>query len=330
MDSENKKASLNRTLCLSEIEESKYRNNLIELKSPAKSEEILNKTINQDFFTAVEFLPDKFVDLLFVDPPYNLRKSFNDTEFKKQSIEEYNEYVDLWLSKLIRVLKPTASVYICSDFYSSTSIHLVARKYLNVNNRITWQREKGRGAKYNWKNSTEDIWFCSMSKDYKFNIDRVKELKRVIAPYKENGKPKDWFETKDGNFRLTYPSNIWTDLTIPYWSMAENTEHPTQKPEKLLAKIILANSDPGDFILDPFLGSGTTSVTAKKLNRNYCGIEKDTHYCCLAEKRLELAESDKKIQGFENNVFWERNTLRHNSVISTLLTEANDQSNLFD
>ncbi len=90
--------------------------------------------------------------------------------------------------------------------------------------------------------------------------------------------------------------------------MPENTDHPTQKPEKLLAKIILASTNENDLILDPFAGSGTTSVVAKKLNRAFCGIELDEKYCLLAEKRLALAETDKTIQGFSDGVFWERNS----------------------
>ena len=95
---------------------------------------------------------------------------------------------------------------------------------------------------------------------------------------------------------------------MPFWSMPENTPHPTQKPEKLLAKIILASSVENDLILDPFLGSGTTAVVAKKLNRRFAGIERDENYCLLAEKRLALAERDKTIQGFADGVFWERNS----------------------
>jgi site-specific DNA-methyltransferase (adenine-specific) len=91
--------------------------------------------------------------------------------------------------------------------------------------------------------------------------------------------------------------------------MAENTDHPTQKPEKLLAKAILASTDAGDVVLDPFLGSGTTSVVARKLDRRYIGIEIDPDYCCLAEKRLAMALDDCSIQGYNDGVFWERNTL---------------------
>ena len=139
-------------------------------------------------------------------------------------------------------------------------------------------------------------------------MEDVKIRRRVIAPYRVDGKPKDWEETKHGNFRNTYPSNFWDDISVPYWSMPENTPHPTQKPEKLLAKLILASSSPGDVILDPFAGSGSTSVTAKKLHRRFVGIEQNEQYCIWAEKRLEMAESDRTIQGYDDGVFWERNT----------------------
>jgi site-specific DNA-methyltransferase (adenine-specific) len=132
----------------------------------------------------------------------------------------------------------------------------------------------------------------------------------VVAPYRHaSGTPKDWEETDDGNFRVTHPSNIWTDLTVPFWSMPENTDHPTQKPEKLLAKIILSATDEGQTVFDPFAGSGTTMVTAKKLGRHFFGVEIDETYCMLAEKRLAAAEEDHTIQGYTDGVFWERNTL---------------------
>ena len=140
--------------------------------------------------------------------------------------------------------------------------------------------------------------------------------KKVIAPYKENGKPKDWQETEQGNFRDTHPSNFWDDITIPYWSMPENTEHPTQKPEKLMAKLILASSNQGDCILDPFAGSGTSCVVAKKLNRAYIGIEIDEYYACISQKRLNNISTN-TIQGYTDGVFWERNTLRYQTQKKT-------------
>lgn len=241
-----------------------------------------------------------------------MNKTFGVAKFKESSVEEYTEWFDSLIGKLERILKETASIYVCGDWKSSTSLHLVLSKYFKVRNRITWEREKGRGAKSNWKSNSEDIWFCTKSNDYYFDSESVKLKRKVIAPYRNReGFPKDWEETSKGSFRLTFPSNLWNDISIPFWSMPENTDHPTQKPEKLLAKLILASSKSGDIVFDPFLGSGTTSVVAKKLGRKYLGIELDKKFACIAEKRLELAEDERTIQGYKDGVFWERNTNKY-------------------
>jgi site-specific DNA-methyltransferase (adenine-specific) len=303
------RAPANRTLTLSAEELVRYKNALVRLDAPATVDEIRDRVFCQDVFTAFPHLPDGFVDLLLADPPYNLTKSFNDRRFKKTSVELYAEWLDSWLSQTVRLLKPTASVYICGDWESSAAIHRVGEKYFIPRNRITWEREKGRGAKSNWKKCSEDIWFFTVSDDYYFDVEAVRLKRQVIAPYTDgNGAPKDWVESEDGRFRLTHPSNLWTDLSVPYWSMPENTDHPTQKPEKLLAKIILASSRPGDLVFDPFNGSGTTTVVAKKLGRRYLGVEIDETYCCSTLKRLELASANSSIQGYSDGVFWERNT----------------------
>lgn len=253
-------------------------------------------------------LPHSFVDLLIIDPPYNLDKNFNGSLFKSRSDGDYTAYVESWFVPLLPLLKPNASIYLCCDWKSSSPIYYVLQKYVQIQNRITWQREKGRGAKANWKSCCEDIWFATKSSTYYFNTDAVKQKRKVIAPYKIGGNPRDWEETEGGKFRLTYPSNFWDDISVPFWSMSENTDHPTQKPEKLLAKLILASSQKSDMIFDPFLGSGTSAVVAKKLERNYVGIERNIEYCAWAEKRLEKAQGDMNIQGYADGVFWERNS----------------------
>lgn len=301
------KSVRNKTITITENQKAKLLEFILKnVNSNLQVDDIRNKITLGDIFTIYKYLPSNFVDLLILDPPYNLSKNFGKVEFKKSSIELYNEYIEKIITSVLHTLKDNATIYICGDWFSSTSIYAIAEKYFYIQNRITWQREKGRGAKSNWKNSHEDIWFCTKSKDYTFNVDKVKHRKRVIAPYKENGVPKDWQETSDGNFRDTYPSNFWDDITIPYWSMAENTEHPTQKPEKLLAKLILASSHENNFIFDPFLGSGTTAVVAKKLNRDYFGIDIDENYTAVAQKRI-LDIKDNSIQGYSDNVFWQRN-----------------------
>ena len=301
------RAPRNRTIELSAEETEIYRKGLIFGEEITNFE---NKIICGDAFRVLEKLPAAKFDLLFADPPYNLTKNFGENSFKQTSLDEYEAWLETWLATCARTLKPTASVYICGDWRSASAIQRVGMKHFTLRNRITWEREKGRGARANWKNSSEDIWFFTVSEAFTFNTDAVKIKRRVLAPYTENGAPKDWKKSAEGNFRLTHPSNLWTDLTVPFWSMAENTEHPTQKPEKLLAKIILASSNENDLVLDPFLGSGTTAAVAQKLKRRFCGIERDEKYCLLAQKRLALADADNTIQGFADGIFYERNSQR--------------------
>lgn len=278
-----------------------------------EKEENINKIASDsvvigDVYKALEKIDDNSIDLLIVDPPYNLDKNFHGNSFKKTADNAYAEYTEEWLKAVVKKLKKTASVYVCCDWKSALVIGAILDKHLILRNRITWQREKGRGAKANWKNSMEDIFFATVSNDYVFNLDAVKQRKKVLAPYRENGKPKDWEQTEQGNFRYTCPSNFWDDIAVPYWSMAENTAHPTQKPEKLIAKLVLASSNAGDVVLDPFAGSGTTGVVAKKLGRKFICLEQNPLYCAWAQKRLEMVETDKTIQGYNDGVFWERNS----------------------
>jgi site-specific DNA-methyltransferase (adenine-specific) len=305
------RAPRNKTLTLTAEEYGFYKDRLLYLNASAsvQTEQILNKTICADLYTILDTLPSSFVDLLIIDPPYNLNKNFNGLRFSRQDDEGYLEYLESWFPKILRTLKPNGTVYMCGDWRSSVCLYQIMKKYTIVRNRIVWEREKGRGAESNWKNACEDIWFGTVGKEYYFNVDAVKQKRRVIAPYRIDGKPKDWEETGEGNFRLTYPGNFWNDISVPYWSMPENTDHPAQKPEKLMAKLILASCPENGVVLDPFLGSGTTSVSAKKLSRAYVGIEMNEAYCCWAEKRLAGADIDRNIQGYSGGVFWERNSL---------------------
>lgn len=307
--SNKQKSPLNKTIDISIEEGQHFLDRTITLKESLPIEDLTNKTILGDTFEALKNVPPESIDLIIVDPPYNLSKNYHGNKFNKRNNEAYQKYTNDWLDLVIPLLKPNGTLYVCCDWESGMVIGDVLSEKITIKNRITWQREKGRGAKTNWKNGMEDIWYCVKGADYTFNVDDVKLRKKVITPYKEDGKPKDWEETENGKFRDTYPSNFWGDITIPFWSMPENTAHPTQKPEKLIAKLILASSNKGDIILDPFLGSGTTSVVAKKLDRLYIGIEYNPQYAVWAEKRLETAETNKAIQGYTNGSFWDRNTL---------------------
>lgn len=303
------RAGRNRTLRVETEEREALRKNLLSAAGLAAGEPFLDKTLCADLMLVLPLLPDAFADLIIIDPPYNLTKDFGSMKFKARGADDYLDYLHSWFHAVCAKLKPTGSLYLCGDWKCTAALQNVMEEELTVLNRITWQREKGRGAKTNWKNSMEDIWFgVKDAGNYYFDVERVKTKRRVVAPYRENGKPKDWQETEAGNFRLTCPSNFWDDISVPFWSMPENTDHPTQKPEKLYAKLILASTQEGDIVFDPFLGSGTASVVAKKLGRHYCGVEINEEYCLWAEKRLRMAEADDSIQGYADGVFWERNS----------------------
>lgn len=262
--------------------------NVITLTELTEIENLENKLILGDSIEQLSFIPNNSIDLIIIDPPYNLNKEFNKFSFKKTSQLEYEEYIEQWLLILKDKLKEEGTIYVCCDWFSSLTIGPLINKHFILRNRITWKRDKGRGSETNYKNNSEDIWFATKSNKYTFNWKSIQRLKENVVPYKDtNGQNKDWFIGKDGKpARYTKESNLWSDIVIPFWSMAENTAHPTQKPEKLIERLILASSNKDDIVLDCFLGSGTTAVCAKKLNRKFIGIELDEKYLSWTQYRL--------------------------------------------
>ena len=286
-------AGRNRTLYLTLEDRERYRDfpGLEALSSTSHIEPLLDTLYLCDCLPAMRTLPDQCVHLVFADPPYNLGKDFGNNKLRT-SEEAYEAWTETWVREAHRLLVAQGSIYVCADWRDSRVIQTALERFFTVRNRITWGREKGRGSKRNWKNNLEDIWFATKSEDYVFNVDAVMVKKPVIAPYRENGMPKDWFvDEQDGKpYRWTHPSNLWTDTVVPFWSMPENTPHPTQKPEQVVERVILASSNPGDVVLDPFMGSGTTAVVARRLSRRYIGFEINEEYVRLAMKRLDVQQ----------------------------------------
>ena len=306
---EKARAERNRTITVSESEIPDLEKKIFSVED-IRASFVDNCVINADLSDCIDLIPDGYFNLIIIDPPYNLDKNFHGGKFSRMKSDAYEDYLRSWFNKVCDKLASNGTLYMCGDWQCTSSMQKVIEERLTVINRITWQREKGRGAKSNWKNSMEDIWFAVNDKNnYYFDVESVKLKRKVIAPYRVDGKPKDWEESESGNFRLTYPSNFWDDISVPFWSMPENTDHPTQKPEKLYAKLILASSKPGDKVFDPFLGSGTAAVVAQKLGRSFCGVEINKEYCYWAAKRLMNALGNNTIQGYSDGVFWERNTL---------------------
>ena len=185
------KSEKNKTIDFSAEEGKEYLSRCIKVEQKIGVAEITNKTIFGNTNEVLPLLPNSFVDLLIADPPYNLEKNFHGNTFHTLKEQDYEEYTEKWISLIEPILKPNASIYVCCDWKCSSAIHRVLERHFTVMNRITWQREKGRGAMQNWKNGMEDIWFAVKSDNYTFNIDDVKTRRKVIAPYKDDGKPKD-------------------------------------------------------------------------------------------------------------------------------------------
>ena len=305
------RAKNNRTLVLTPAQKKALAKKLAPLPTgPITFKDAADRVFAGDCAEVMPHLPEGFAAMAVLDPPYNLTKEFNGTMFRSRSEDAYRDYLASWMPLVRRLIRPGGAVYLCCDWKCSPACYEILRRHFLVLNRITWQREKGRSSPSNWKNACEDIWYAVAPPKNKavFHADAVRMKRRVIAPYRENGRPKDWSEEDAGKFRLTGASNFWDDISVPFWSMPENTDHPAQKPEKLIAMLILASTDPGDLVLDPFGGSGTTAATAKKLGRKFTVIERELDYCCLALERIRRAGQDKSIQGYEDGVFWERNT----------------------
>lgn len=276
------KSKRNKTIFVFQKDYDKYPSLKLSKNEPPK-----NKIYHQDFLEASKHIQNNSINLIITDPPYTIRKDFGKGSVSTNE-QKFRAWCYKWINECFRILKENGSIYICINWEASYIIESLLKNKFIIRNRITWKRDKGRGAKRNWKNNMEDIWFATKSNDYTFNLKDIMIEKEVIAPYVDaEGKPKDWQEVNGKKIRYTHPSNIWTDLTVPFWSMSENTEHPTQKPEKLIKRIILASSNKKDLVFDPFMGSGTTAVVAKKLDRNYLGFEIEKKYYTLALKRLD-------------------------------------------
>ena len=237
-------------------------------------------------------LQSESVDLIFADPPYNIKKADWD---KFDSQEQYIEWSLQWISEAARILKPTGSLYICGFSEILADLKHPAMRFFSSCKWLIWHYRNKANLGNDWGRSHESILHFRKTKKFKLNIDEIR------IPY--------------GNHTLKYPSHpqaessqysnrkkaspVWTPhplgakpkdvLEIPTTcnGMGEKTKHPTQKPEELLRKLILASSKIGDVVLDPFSGSGTTLVVAEQLQRFWVGCEMNEEYNSWAIKRID-------------------------------------------
>ncbi len=225
-----------------------------------------------DAATEMARLRTESVDLIIADPPYNLGKNYgNNIDLK--TARDYRSFTAAWLRESVRILKPGGSLY------CFMGVRFIARLYLMLEEEfsltpqgwITWHYTQGMGRKRGFSPRHEDILWFSKGPDACFNLDDV----RV---------PQKYFR-KRNNMAGANPGDVWQFSHVHYCA-AERLPHPTQKPEALLERIVRASSCPGDLVLDPFLGSGTTARVASVLGRSSIGIDINPDYIDMAKARL--------------------------------------------
>ena len=231
-------------------------------------------------------VPDQSVDLIFADPPYGIGKRFADSRDKWPSEAAYVQWCKKWLTLCIAKLKPAGSLYVMSSTQHIPYLDLFLRERVHVLSRIVWRYDSsGVQAKRRFGSLYEPILFCVKDKRrYTFNAADVQVeartgAKRKLIDYRKPT-PAPYSATK-------VPGNVWYFARVRY-RMPEYERHPTQKPESLLERIILASSNPGDVILDPFSGTFTTSAVAQRLGRRSIGIETSGEYVRIGLRRCGM------------------------------------------
>lgn len=239
-------------------------------------------------------LPPESVDLIFADPPYNIKKAEWDT-FESQ--QEYVNWSLRWIEQAARILKPTGTLYICGFSEILADLRLPASRFFQGCRWLVWHYKNKANLGNDWGRSHESILHFRKSRRFTFNTDDVRipygnhTLKYPDHPQAEtsqyggNGQGRLWRPHPKG----AKPRDV-IEIPTTCNGMHEKTPHPTQKPEELLRKIILASSNPGDWVVDPFLGSGTTVVAAEQLGRKWKGCDISLEYCRWAAHRIELVE----------------------------------------
>jgi DNA modification methylase len=237
--------------------------------------------INGDAILEMKKIASNSVDLIVADPPYNLGKDYgNDSDSK--DFENYIEFTKEWTTEAKRILKPTGTMYVFMGFRFISYLYQILERdqKLNFNNWICWHYTQGIGKKKGFSPRHDDILMFTKSKDFTFNLDDIK------IPQK--------FYRSVNNMRGANPGDVWEFSHVHYCN--ENRQnHPTQKPEGLIERLILASSNEEELVLDPFSGSGTTLRVSQQLNRNCIGIEINPTYVEQTKARIE-----KEFTGFDS------------------------------
>jgi adenine-specific DNA-methyltransferase len=258
------------------------------MKTPEQFGDESSTLIWGDVMAALDArVPDRSVDLLFADPPYNIGKRFGNTHDRWPTDEAYFEWCREWLTRCLAKLKRSGSAYVMASTQCMPYFDLFLRDHLTILSRIVWSYDSsGVQARRYFGSMYEPILFgVADAKSYTFNANEIKVEARTGAVRKLIDYRKA-VPTPYNNEKV--PGNVWTIPRVRY-RMDEYEEHPSQKPETLLERIIKASSNPGDTILDPFAGTFTTCAVAKRLGRKSIGIELEEQFVKVGLRRLGLA-----------------------------------------
>ena len=228
--------------------------------------------IEGDALTELRQIPSQSTDLIIADPPYNLGKEYGNNHDQK-SYDEYLKFSTFWLAEAYRILKSTGTIYVFMGFRFISYLYDILDRELQMffNSWICWNYTQGMGRTKGFSPRHDDILMFTKSEEFKFNLDDV----RV---------PQKYYRERN-NMRGANPGDVWQFSHVHYCN-ENRQDHPTQKPEGLIARMVMASSNEGDLVLDPFAGSGTTLRVCQQLNRNCIGVELNPGYVDLIKERL--------------------------------------------
>lgn len=248
----------------------------------------VNKVFNEDAIQGLNRIPDGSIDLILADPPYCLGKDYgNDSDRQESTL--YLQWMESWLDAAVPKLRHNGSLYIFLSWRFSPEIFVMLKKRMTMMNEIIWDRRVPSmgGSTRSFTSVHDTIGFFVKSKGYYFDLDSVR------IPYDA--------ETKKARSRSIFVGAKWLEIghnPKDLWSVTrlhkihpERTDHPTQKPLEIVERMVKASCPPGGTVLDPFMGSGTSAVAAKRLGRNYVGFELNLEYCKIIESRLNSSEA---------------------------------------
>lgn len=228
-----------------------------------------------DAIEIMSTFPEESVDLICADPPYNLGKDYGNT-IDKKDWAEYEKFTRQWIKEAVRILKHNGTIYVFMGVRFISSLYTMLENDFGLifNGWITWHYTQGMGRTKGFSPRHEDILYFVKGRDYTFNLNDI----RI---------PQKYYRQRN-NMEGANPGDVWQFSHVHYCSK-EREEHPTQKAEGVMERMILASSKLGGIVLDPFVGSGTTCKVAKTLRRHWIGIDINPTYIAVSEKRMSIS-----------------------------------------